>query len=46
MVIRLRYQALKSFIQHTGYLISSRMAEKALNHIGELDTGEADIDCQ
>lgn len=37
-------RALKLFIQHTGCLISSRMAEKALNHLGKLQTGGAEMD--
>ena len=37
-------RALKLFIQHTGCLISSRMAEKALNYLGELQTGGAEMD--
>ena len=37
-------RALKLYIQHSGCLISSRMAEKALNHLGELQTGGTEID--
>ena len=36
--------ALKLFIQHTGCLISSRMAEKALNHLGALKTDRVEVD--
>ena len=36
--------ALKLFIQHTGCLISSRMAEKALNHLGKLQSDMHEID--
>ena len=37
-------RALKLFIQHTGCLIGSRMAEKALNYLGELQTVGTEID--
>lgn len=37
-------RALKSFIQHTGYSISSRMAEKALSHLGELQSSLVEVD--
>ena len=36
--------ALKLFIQHTGYSISSRMAEKALSHLGELQSSLVEVD--
>lgn len=35
--------ALKSFIQHTGCLISSRMAEKALHHLGALESSGVEV---
>lgn len=37
-------RALKLFIQHTGCLISSRMAERALNHMGELQSDRVEVD--
>ena len=36
--------ALKLFIQHTGCLISSRMAEKALNYLGKLESSGVEIE--
>ena len=36
--------ALKLYIQHTGCLISSRMAEKALNYLGSLQSDIVEID--